>query len=76
MAPFVTLLTPRFAWYFFSSFFFLNFPGIRGQRGPRHSFSQPPGGRKSKQNITNLEDHHTSPYNKKVPYNFWCQLNV
>ncbi len=57
-----------------SSCIFEIFSGV--QVGPRHSFLEPPGGRKSKPYIENREDHVTSLYNKGVPYKFWCQSDV
>ncbi len=75
-------LTPGFAWYFFiirasDAVFsiFWNIFMIRGQLrykgAPCHSFSEPPGGRKSKLYFKNREDRITGPYNKEVPYKFW-----
>ncbi len=46
------------------------------QRDPPQSFSRPPGSKNSKPHIKNWEDRVTSPYNREVPFKFWCQSDV
>ena len=72
----------EFAWYFFiirasdvvlMIFDILDYRPAAVKGGPRHSLKEPRVDRKSLPYIKNWEDHITSPYNKEVPYKFWCQ---